>query len=50
MRKLLSILLLLAAMNAAAQVDYERHVFKGKLGGKIAVEIAFQQAMNNGDG
>lgn len=49
MRKLLTILLLLVAMNAAAQVDYERHVFKGKLGGKIAVEIAFQQAMNDGE-
>ena len=48
MRKLLSMLFLLCVTGLAAQ-DYEHHVFKGMLNGKIAVEIAFQTAYNDGD-
>lgn len=49
MRKVLTILLMLCALNVTAQDVYEHHVFKGKLNGRTAVEIAFQTARNDGE-
>lgn len=49
MRKIFSILFLFCATEMAAQDNYEFHVFKGMLNGKIAVEIAYQTAYNDGE-
>ena len=48
MRKLLTLILLLVALTASAQVDkyLENHIFVGTMNGKIPVEVAWQSNLD----
>ena len=49
MRKILSLLLVVSAVCVKAQDTSKHHVFKALLNGRIAVEVAFETAENNGE-